>query len=107
MTACTRRTVLVAALAFVAGVTAEASAKDKKYTTEVTVYNKEGKPSKGRKVVLEVSGGFTDDYYTDDKGVAKVKHASTGTAKVYVDGDHSSHKTTVKAPGSVSVYLTK
>jgi len=87
----------------------EASAQ-KKFSTQVVVLNKEGKPSKGRKVSLKFTsllGGFTDNAYTDAKGIAIIKHASEGTVKVYVDGDHSGHKTTGKAPGKIVVNLSK
>jgi hypothetical protein len=82
----------------------------KKLTTEVVVLTKDGKPASGKKVSLEFTaglGGFTDDYYTDKKGVALIKHASEGTVKVFVDGDHSSHKTTGRAPGTITVRLTR
>ena len=82
----------------------------KKLTTEVIVLNKDGKPSSGRKVSLEFTaglGGFTDDSYTDNKGVAIIKHSSEGNVKVYVDGDYSGHKTTGRAPGKITVRLTK
>lgn len=82
----------------------------KKLSTEVVVLNKEGKPAKGRKVSLEFTaglGGFTDNAYTDAKGVAIIKHASEGNVKVYVDGDHSGHKTTGTAPGRIVVNLSK
>lgn len=84
---------------------------DGKYTSEVTVY-KTGEPRKGIKVSLEfiggiLTGGFTDNYYTDSSGVAYVKHSSKGKVKVYVDGNWSNHKTTGEAPGRINVYLKK
>ena len=89
--------------------TGNASAQ-KKHSTEIVVLNKDGKPTKGRKVSLEFTaglGGFTGNAYTDAKGIAIIKHASEGNVKVYVDGDHSSHKTTGTAPGRIVVTLTK
>ena len=60
-------------------------------------------PARGRKVSLEfvggfLPGGFTENVYTDSNGVARVPHASTGRVKVYVDGNHSSHRTTGRPP---------
>ena len=56
---------------------------EKKLSTEIVVLNKDGKPTKGRKVSLEFTaglGGFTGNAYTDAKGIAIIKHASEGNA---------------------------
>ena len=84
---------------------------DKKYTTKVTVY-KNGKPQKGYKVSLQftggvLSGGFTDNFYTNASGTAYVKHVGKGKVKVYVDGNWSKHKTKGRAPGRIDVHLSK
>ncbi len=81
----------------------------KKYTSIVTV-RKNGKPWRNCRVTLEFTfflgtGGFTDNVYTNFSGVAEVKHNSEGEAKVYVDGNHSKHQTTFKAPGICTVDL--
>lgn len=81
----------------------------KKHTSVVTVY-KNGKPCRHCRVTLEFTfflgtGGFTADVYTDSSGVAVVEHNSEGEAKVYVDGNHSKHQTTLKAPGRCTVNL--
>jgi len=80
-----------------------------KYTTEVIVV-RNGKPSSGHRVSLEftggvLSGGLTNDFHTNSSGVAFVEHASTGSVKVYVDGNHSNHGTTGRAPGRITVYI--
>ena len=76
--------------------------------TIVTVY-KNGKPSRGRRVSLEfialLSGGFTKDFYTNASGEASISHESEGSVKVYVDGNHNSHRTTGRAPGHIVVHL--
>ena len=100
---------IIASLSF--GLPAAKAWATKKHTTEVVVYMN-GKLSKGRKVSLQFvgglfSGGFTDKVYTNSDGVARIPHASTGKVKVYVDGNHSKHKTTGKAPGRIIVYLSK
>jgi hypothetical protein len=78
------------------------------YTSEVTVYQN-GRLSSGHRVSLGfsslLSGGTTSDYSTDSNGIARIQHASTGEATVYVDGNHSDHRTKFSAPGKVTVYL--
>lgn len=74
-------------------------------TTLVTVL-RGGQPSSGHRVSLEfvggiLPGGFTQDFYTDSSGEAHVQHESEGQVKVYVDGDHTSHGTTGRAPGRI------
>lgn len=85
------------------------SARAAENETVVTVLLK-GKPYEGAKVCLEFTsllGGVTKDFYTDSKGNATVKHGGTGGVKVFVNGNHSSHRTTGKAPGSITVRLSK
>lgn len=75
------------------------------YTSEVIVYE-HSKPSSGHKVSLEFSDGtFTHNFTTNSSGVARIQHSSTGSVKVYVDGNHSRHGTTGDAPGRIYVYL--
>ncbi len=75
------------------------------YVSEVVVY-RDQRPSRGRRVRLNIggflSGGMTGDFYTDGDGVARVRHASTGTAEVYVDGNMA---TKGRVPGRLYVYL--
>jgi|GEM_PF-4552410 len=97
-------------LLFGMGITPAAHAA-KNYTTEVSVYAK-GNPAKGREVSLEFTGGiagggFTDRFRTNSSGVAYVKHASKGRVKVYIDGNYSRHGITGRAPGQITVHLSK
>lgn len=107
----TRRSIILTAAAVALTFAGGPAMANRRYTTEVVVYAN-GKPSRGRKVSLEfvgglLPGGFTENVYTDSNGVARVPHASTGRVKVYVDGNHSSHRTTGQAPGRINVYLSK
>ena len=62
-------------------------------TVRVTVF-RDGKPVSGHRVVLEfsgITGGMSDDEYTDSDGVAEfdVEYGQEGT--VYVDGSDEGH----------------
>jgi hypothetical protein len=80
-------------------------------TTEVTVLDAKGKSAGGRQVILEFEGpkglAFTDPAFTTAKGVVKIKHILQGKVKVYVDGNHSLHRTTGQAPGKITVRLVR
>jgi hypothetical protein len=80
-------------------------------TTEVTVLNSLGKPVGGRQVILEFDGAkgiaFTDPAFTTAKGVVKIKHVLQGNVRVYVDGNHSFHRTTGQAPGKIIARLVR
>jgi len=73
--------------------------------TSIIVVYKNGRPSSGHQVSLSFSTGVTKDFMTDSSGVARVQHDSNGHAKIFVDGNHSSHGTTLDAPGKKEVYL--
>ena len=77
--------------------------------TEVTVFDAKDKPAGDRQVILEFGSLkepiFTDPAVTNAKGVAKVKHSLEGKVRVWVDGDYSTHSTTGKAPGKITVHL--
>ena len=79
-------------------------------TTVVTVLRGD-RPLKGKKVSLEfthfLSGGLTKKFVTDSSGQAHVQHKQKGRVKVYVDGNHSSHKTVGTVPGNITVFLSK
>ena len=58
----------------------------KKGVTEVTVLDANGKPSDGRRVILEfpaLKTPFTNVAITSNTGVALIKHTTEGIAKVY------------------------
>ncbi len=63
---------------------------------------KYGKPVSGARVVLSFFGGQTDSAYTDSDGYARVDHASTGEATIFVDGSETRK---MRAPGSVTVTI--
>jgi hypothetical protein len=64
---------------------------------------KSGKPLSGARVVLSFSGGQTHEAYTDGQGNAKVDHASSGEATIFVNGSETKK---MKAPGSMNVSVT-
>lgn len=73
--------------------------------SKITVY-KYNKPAKNIRISLEFTGftnmGFTRTFYTNNNGIAFVEHASSGKAKVYIDGKRIG---TITAPGSDVYYL--
>jgi len=79
--------------------------------SEVIVYSN-GRPASGRRVSLEfvggfLPGGFSKSEHTNRDGVARIAHTASGSARVYVDGNFSDHRTTGTAPGRFIVYLTR
>lgn len=88
----------------------ELNGEEVKLTTTVVIYKNGKRVGSGYKVSLEfvgglLSGGFTDNFYTNSDGVAYVEHASEGAVKIYVNGNWSDHRTKGKAPGKITVYL--
>lgn len=63
---------------------------------------KHGKPISGARVVLSFSGGHSDSARTDSDGYARVDHASSGDATIYVDGSEIQK---MRAPGSATVTI--
>ena len=61
-----------------------------------------GKPASGVRVVLSFSGGHTDAAYTDSDGWARIDHASSGEATIFVDGSETRK---MRAPGSATVII--
>ena len=64
--------------------------------------------AKGVKISLEfnftdhpLSSGFTDSYYTDEKGEVFIEHRNTGKAWVYINGKKYNKPFT--APGNITV----
>jgi hypothetical protein len=78
-------------------------------TTEVTVFDAKDKPAVKRQVYLEF-GSLKEPVFsvmalTNAKGVATIRHYQEGEARVWVDGDYSTHGVTGKAPGRIAVHL--
>jgi hypothetical protein len=75
-------------------------------TSRIQVY-RNNRPASGVRVRFGYDGltqiGLTQDYYTDDQGVAYVQHSSTGWATVYLDGREQSRK--VYTPGEEVYYI--
>lgn len=72
-------------------------------SSEVQVYYRDGSPASGCKVVMGFSGGMSRPGFTDNRGRARVEHASTGSADIYVRG--SKVASGVRAPGAFSVTM--
>ena len=73
--------------------------------TTIRVQYASGKPAPGYKVSLSFTsafGGVTETVLTDSCGVAQIKHASTGDAKVIVQG---TPRLTVRCPCERTVTL--
>jgi len=60
------------------------------YYSKVIVQYKDGGKARGVRVALSIngilSGGVTENVYTDRNGIAIIPHESRGTAKVMVKG---------------------
>ena len=57
------------------------------YASTVNVYDCDGRPLKGARVVLSFSEGQTTPVYTDSyTGAAQVQHSARGRATVFVNG---------------------
>ncbi len=81
--------------------------KNKKmYYTKVIVQYSGGSKAQGVKVALSISGmlsgGVTQNVYTDRHGVAIVPHESRGSAKVMVKG---TTRATVQVPCETVVFI--
>lgn len=76
------------------------------YYTKIIVQHKNGSKARGVKVALSISGilsgGVTQNVYTDRDGVAIIPHESRGSAKVMVKG---TTRTTIKVPGETVVFI--
>ncbi len=74
------------------------------YYTKIIVQYRDGSKTKGAKVSLGFSflSGITKDFYTDDKGIATIEHASKGEATIFVKGKKSG---SIYAPGESVVFI--
>lgn len=76
------------------------------YYTKVIVQHKGGSKARGVRVALSISGilsgGVTQNVYTDRDGVAIIPHESRGSAKVLVKG---TIRATVKVPCETVVFI--
>jgi hypothetical protein len=68
----------------------------------VRVQHSDGTPARGVRVVLGFGPGQTSAILTDRHGEARIEHASTGRARVYVNGRET---TSFHAPGTATVTL--
>jgi hypothetical protein len=71
----------------------------------IVEYRSSGKPASGREVVLSFTsglGGVSRAVRTGSEGRACIEHASTGEAKVIVDG---TTKCKVKCPTDIVVHI--
>ncbi|NER00357.1 MAG: hypothetical protein F6K30_27285 [Cyanothece sp. SIO2G6] len=77
--------------------------------TSVVTILRGDKPLKGKRVSFEfmgfLPGGVTQTFITNSSGQAYVHHKQKGRVKVYVDGNHSPHKTVATVPSSITVFL--
>jgi hypothetical protein len=101
--------ILFALLCTLALTTPGISGGKKVLITEVTVFDAKDKPAVKRQVYLEF-GSLKEPVFsvmavTNAKGVATIKHYQEGEARVWVDGNHSTHAATGKAPGKIAVHL--
>jgi hypothetical protein len=72
------------------------------YTSTIYVEYDDGSPAAGARVGLGFSSGVTNAFIANRYGYAKVEHASSGHATIFV---HDRRYGTMKAPGSASVTL--
>ncbi len=76
------------------------------YYTKVIVQYSNGTKAKGVRVALSISGimsgGVTQNFYTDRFGVAVISHESRGSAKVMVKG---TTRATVQVPCETVVFI--
>jgi len=76
------------------------------YFTKVIVQYSSGPKAKGIRVVLSISaklsGGITQNVYTDRFGIAIISHESKGSAMVMVNG---STKIIMQVPGETVVFI--
>jgi hypothetical protein len=70
-------------------------------SSEIRVVRDGDRPVRGARVVLSFFGGLTDAAHTDSDGVARIDHASTGEAKVFVDGRECG---SLRTPGSKTIH---
>jgi hypothetical protein len=100
---------LLALLCFMALTAPGIGGGKKVLTTEVTVFDAKDKPAVKRQVYLEFGTlkepVFSGPAVTNAQGVAKITHVLEGGVRVWVDGDHSSHAATGKAPGTIAVHV--
>ncbi|MEW6749662.1 MAG: hypothetical protein AB1505_01625 [Candidatus Latescibacterota bacterium] len=71
----------------------------------IIVQHRDGSPARRVRVVLGfhgLTGGMTDEEYTDDHGEVTITHSSVGKADVYVSGKK---RATMHAPGRTSVVV--
>ncbi|MFA5417484.1 MAG: hypothetical protein WC341_03405 [Bacteroidales bacterium] len=76
------------------------------YYSKIIVQHSDGSKAQGIKVALSISGllsgGVTQNVFTDRVGVAVIPHESRGSAKVLVKGIA---RETIQAPGETVVFV--
>lgn len=79
---------------------------DSMYYSKIIVQHSDGSKAQGAKVALSISGllsgGVTQNVYTDRFGEALIPHERGGSAKVLVNG---TARATIQAPGETVVFV--